>query len=441
MSAVFERIKAHPKFGRGVALTRCARVMDALRSRPGAGAPQVVHVVGSNGKGTTAVMLSRLLVDAGRRVGLFTSPHIYRFSERFQINNRPPTEARLAAAYDAVAAAIADEPALDRDAFGGFEMMTLMAAALFLTDDVDVAVIEAGIGGRFDPTRVFGGRLAVLTSLDLEHTELLGDTLEAIAADKLDVVGPGATVITGRQDPRVGDFLRLTTRLTGKRLIDVSNAWGVAIDGFGIDGMTARLERRDGRTLPVTAATPSAFALENGLLALEAARVCLGDGVAPQTLEEAFARQVASLTLPVRFEVLAHRPLVVADAAHTPAAVATVAEAFAARVAPQRFAVVLGVSVDKKVPAIAAIAARYGATFIAFAAAQKGSDPQGLAAMLARERPNASVTLAADAVDAAARARVLATSGWPVLALGGLFSAAEFATAWRGDDPTALAFY
>lgn len=420
MSAVFNRIKSHPKFGRGVGVARCARVMETLRARPGAGAPRIVHVVGSNGKGTTAAVLACLLAKHGRRVGLFTSPHVYAFNERFRINSRPLPDARLLGAYEEVCAHIRAAPALDLHAFGGFELMTLMAAALFLTPEVDVAVIEAGIGGRWDPTRAFGGDVAVLTALDLEHTQLLGDTLEAIAADKLDVVSAGAAVVTGRHGAALDSRVRHMARRAGKIVLEAA-ASGPAMERAG--------------------ATSSEILRENAQLALEAARYVLGAATGTDGLAAACARCLATLRLPVRCEVLARAPLVVADAAHTPAAAARVAAAFAARVAPAPVAIALGVSTDKNARGIVDAVADIAAACVAFAAAHKGLDPQALTAMLAERRANIPVVAAADARAAVAQARAWRASGWPVLALGGVFSAAEFATAWRGGDVEALSFY
>ncbi len=168
------------------------RMRELLRAL---GDPQLaypsVHVVGTNGKSTTTRMIEALLAAEGLRVGAYTSPHVRRWSERIRIGG---AEADLERVVERV------RP--DAEAAGAtqFEALTAAALAAFAEAGVDVAVVEAGLGGRLDATNVLDSRVVVLTNVALEHTGVLGDTREAIAAEKLAVVGPGAIVVVGEPE-------------------------------------------------------------------------------------------------------------------------------------------------------------------------------------------------------------------------------------------------
>jgi dihydrofolate synthase/folylpolyglutamate synthase len=150
-----------------------------------------VHVVGTNGKTTTTRMLEALLADAGLLVGAYTSPHVIGWSERIRVGSR---EADFDAAIERV------RPDCERLDATQFEALTAAALTAFADAGVDAAVVEAGLGGRFDATNVLRSPVQVLTNVALEHTEVLGDTREAIAAEKLAVVQPGATVVLGEPE-------------------------------------------------------------------------------------------------------------------------------------------------------------------------------------------------------------------------------------------------
>lgn len=444
MSATFARIKAHPKFGRGLPLARGARAWAALRARAGTAwrAPRVAHVVGSKGKGTTAAFLAALLRDVGLRVGLYTSPHIRAFGERFRLDGDVLPEADLAAAYEAVLAAIGEDRALRLDDFGGFEIMTLMAATLFSTRGLDIAVVEAGIGGRFDPTRLFRGELALLTAIDLEHTALLGSTREAIVADKLDVVGPSADVITGWGLEDLDEHIDTLLTLTGKTRRNAAQAWRYGIAGVRDGALEARITAADGAAFAARFATPAPFLVENALLALEAAHALLGPAGPREALIAAVQQRARAFVSPARFEVLNAAPLIVVDAAHTPRAAARAVEAFAALAAGRDALIAAGVSTDKDAEGVLAALAPAAARFLVFPAAHKGAAPETLAALLRRLNPAARVETAATATQAAARVRAhAAETQTPALITGGLFAAVEFAAAWRGEDPADLEFY
>ena len=156
-----------------------------------------VVVTGSNGKGSTAAFCAGIGRAYGLRTGLFTSPHLYRFNERFQVDGAPIGDDDLARLASRIEAAIAEISRRSGERFGAFEAMFALACLYFQERHCDFAVFEAGIGGRYDPVRLVGARVTCVTSVDYEHVELLGNTLELIASDKSDACASGGTIVYG----------------------------------------------------------------------------------------------------------------------------------------------------------------------------------------------------------------------------------------------------
>lgn len=193
------------KFGIKLGLERIREILKRV------GDPQdkyrIVHIAGTNGKGSTAVFYDFALREIGLKVGRFTSPHLSSYRERITINGEPIPEADLAELVTGL------KPILETvaaDGFGPpteFELGTAVALLYFARQEVDVAVVEVGMGGRFDATNIVNPILAVITHIALDHREHLGDTLEKIAFEKAGIVKPGVPVVIGRQEPEIEKYL------------------------------------------------------------------------------------------------------------------------------------------------------------------------------------------------------------------------------------------
>lgn len=192
------------------------RAADSELGQPGEGRP-TVHIVGTNGKGSTAAMLEHALRGAGRRTGLYTSPHLHRVGERIRIDGQPVADSVVQAAADAV---LSSESRAGR-ALSFFEVLTLAALWVFEREAVDVLVLEAGLGGRLDATRVRTSAVTLITRIGMDHQAYLGDTLSAIAAEKGAVMHRGAPAWTEAQDPAAADVLRAQAARVGTRLTQV----------------------------------------------------------------------------------------------------------------------------------------------------------------------------------------------------------------------------
>jgi dihydrofolate synthase/folylpolyglutamate synthase len=187
-----------PKYGDGLCLARLAMLLDALSIDRVRLRKHSVVVAGSNGKGSTAAFCASIGRAFGLRTGLFTSPHLYRFNERFQIDGVPVDDELLEALVLRVATAIADlKQHTLHETFGAFEAQFALACLYFQETECEFAVFEAGIGGRYDPVRLVGADITCVTSVDLEHVNLLGNSLELIACDKSDACISGGTVVYG----------------------------------------------------------------------------------------------------------------------------------------------------------------------------------------------------------------------------------------------------
>ena len=307
-----------------------------------------VHIAGSKGKGSTAAMIEAVLSRAGLRTGLFTNPHLVTLRERTQINRR-------LIGREAFAALVAELRDHLQPVGGGrrrrfrtfFELTTALSFLHFARRQVDVAVVEVGLGGRLDTTNVLTPQVAVLTPIGLEHTHILGDTLAAIAGEKAGIVKPGACVVSAPQEPEAAAVFERRCREQGATLsaagrefdwqVVETSAEGTRIGfrGFGhvLDDITVPLA---GRHQAANAAVAVAVSLK-----LRAK----GWNIADDHIREG----LAGVRWEGRAEVIDRRPWVVLDAAHTVESArslaATLREAFAA----ERLFLVLGMASDKNV--------------------------------------------------------------------------------------------
>jgi len=284
-------------FGIRLGLDRVHRLMTAM------GMPQrrfaSVHVVGSNGKSSTTRFIAAILQRHGLRTGSYTSPHLRSFQERIEVAEEPVPRKRFAAAVQGAAQAAAMvERTLDAgDRVTQFEALTAAAFQELAASQVDVAVIEAGLGGRYDATNVIGSRVQVLTGVGLEHTRWLGPTLVDIAEEKLAVVRDCGTLVSGALDPEVN--------AVAHRVAADHHATLVTAPSFGATPATRDLELR----------AAGAFQRTNFALAAAAAAAFLD-----RPLDPAAVRSAAAETgVPGRLEIVDRRPLTIHDGAHNPA--------------------------------------------------------------------------------------------------------------------------
>jgi len=308
---------------------------------------RVVHVAGSKGKGSTALLAEALLRAAGRSTGTFTSPHLERWTERFRIDGREVPGDALAAAITGLRPhvdALRDGP--EPPSF--FDVTTAAAFQLFAEAGVDVAVVEVGLGGRLDSTNVVAPAVCCITSIELEHTEKLGDTLAAIAGEKAGIAKAGVPLVVGALAAEAAEVVEARARELDCPLARLGQELAVELLAEEVDG--SRFRFADGAfRLELALAAPGRHQVANAALALACVRrVGLVDDA---VLRAAAPRAFAAVELPGRVEILARAPWIVVDGAHTAASARALA-ATLERIPRRRSHLVLSVSAGKDLGAI-----------------------------------------------------------------------------------------
>jgi dihydrofolate synthase / folylpolyglutamate synthase len=206
-------------------LERITDLLDLLGS-PNRAFP-TIHVTGTNGKTSTARMIDALLREFGIRTGRYTSPHLERVTERIALDGAPLDPGRFASTYDDIAPYLEFVDGRHAERVTFFEVLTAMAFAAFADAPVEVAVVEVGLGGRWDATNVVQAPVAVVTPIGLDHVGLLGDTIEAIAAEKADIIHPGAVLVAAPQPPEAARVLAERVATVGASAVGAGRHFGV----------------------------------------------------------------------------------------------------------------------------------------------------------------------------------------------------------------------
>ncbi len=324
------------------------RLMERLGD-PQAGL-SVIHLAGSKGKGSTGLMAEALLGAAGERVGTFTSPHLERWSERFRIDGREVAGELLADAVERIAPHIdALREADPRRAPSFFDALTAIALLLFSEAKVDRCVFEVGLGGRLDSTNVITAAVSCITSIELEHTQQLGNTLAKIAFEKAGILKPGVPSVIGDLRDQAAEVVEMRARELGAPLARLGRDFNLEVLDQDLEGQLVRLT--DG-SLCVDARIAALGSHQACNAALALACVARTPGVVQgKQLIEAAERGFAAVQLPGRIELIGRSPWLLVDSAHTGASAAALA-AVLRRIPRRRSHLVLSISAGKDADAI-----------------------------------------------------------------------------------------
>ncbi|MFZ9628732.1 MAG: bifunctional folylpolyglutamate synthase/dihydrofolate synthase [Ilumatobacteraceae bacterium] len=277
----------------------------------------VIHVTGTNGKGSTTQMISRLLMAHGLSVGTYTSPHLERLNERISRNGESISDDEFAEQV----AAVADIEALTGTRPSYFEAVTLAAFRWFADVAVDVAVVEVGLLGRWDATNVVESQVAVLTNIGIDHTEYAGPTKQHIAAEKSGIVKPASAVVIGETDPELVGIWRAAG---GTSHAVRGEHFGVIENQLALGGRLVDLRTPTTIYPDVFVPLHGRHQGDNAAVALTAVEQFFGAPLDADGGGEGFA----AVVMPGRFEVVGHQPLVIVDGAHNPAGADTCASVF-----------------------------------------------------------------------------------------------------------------
>ncbi len=316
-------------------------------------ARRTVHIAGSKGKGSVAAMVESILRAAKLRTGLFTSPHLHTYTERVRIDGRPLAEdewGRLTAALrDAVEA---EGPQPDGRSLVTFDLLTALAFLAFREQAVDCQVLEVGLGGRVDSTNVFESKdVCAVTAVGLEHTDVLGKTVEKIAAEKAGVIRPGSFVVIGPQPHRAAwEVIAGTAGDAGCPTVDVTQSYSWRRVAHDLGGQTFRLDGPRGVLHPRLPLLGQ-HQLENAATAVACADALTQRGL--PLSDEAVEQGLASVSWPGRMEILSRHPVVVADGAHSRDAARRLRDSLTDYLSCRGAFLIVGASADKDVTGMA----------------------------------------------------------------------------------------
>jgi dihydrofolate synthase/folylpolyglutamate synthase len=415
------------RFGWRLGLETIQHLLDLL-GNPERSVPSA-HIGGTNGKGSTAAMLAAILQAAGHRTGLYTSPHLLDFTERIRVNGRPIGEAEvthLTAQLKELCAAHfphcpTPHPALDRLTHPTFfELTTAMAFQFFRQEATEVAVLEVGLGGRFDATNVITPQVSVVTNVSLEHQEYLGRTLPEIAGEKAGIVKPGVPVVTATRGEGY-EVVRQAAAERGAPLIPIQEAYTWTIRESGLAGQAFDLAGPARRYAGLRIPLAGRHQTENAVAAIAAAEALETQGF--HVGEAAIRHGLEQARWPGRLQIVSDRPRILLDGAHNPAG----AQALAAFVGEHRstlnrLILVFGVLRDKDWEAmLAPLGHLADQTILTHPPADRGADPHEL---VAADRYCPKVEIATDPREGVALARSVAHPEDTILVTGSLYTVA-----------------
>lgn len=298
-----------------------------------------IHIAGTNGKGSTAAMLSSILEEAGYRVGLYTSPFINRFNERMQVNHQPIPDEELAALTEYVrphADAMADSPT-------EFELITALAMVWFARQNCDIVVLEVGMGGELDSTNIIDvPEAAVIAAMGMDHVKELGPTMADIARAKAGIIKEGGRVVSYGGNPEADEVIAAVCRARNASLCQPDFSAIVPGD-FGLEGQTFSYKGWCGLRIPLV----GAYQMNNAAVVLETVEVLRQRGWSVS--DEAVRQGLADTRWPARFEVLRRDPVFIVDGGHNPHGIRATAESLSRLFPGRKITFVTGVMADKDV--------------------------------------------------------------------------------------------
>ncbi|NNN01732.1 MAG: bifunctional folylpolyglutamate synthase/dihydrofolate synthase [Acidimicrobiaceae bacterium] len=270
-----------------------------------------IHITGTNGKGTTSTLTAALLCSTGLRVGTFTSPDLHAVNERIAVNGEPIDDVEFVRLLER----LADVESVSAIALTRFELLTAAALLHFSDEGVDVAVIEVGMGGTWDSTNVIASDVAVLTNVDLDHTAVLGSTIEEIATDKVGIFRSDAIAVVSTTNAVVVEIARERAAAIGTELWLIGENFDLERNDLALGGRSITVRTPYERYEDVLLSLHGIHQGFNGATAITCAEAFLGRALG----EEVVVSTLSKAKMPGRMELIARRPMIVVDGAHNPA--------------------------------------------------------------------------------------------------------------------------
>ncbi|GAA4189590.1 folylpolyglutamate synthase/dihydrofolate synthase family protein [Microbacterium oryzae] len=390
---------------------RTARILELLDD------PQrtfrVVHITGTNGKTSTARIIESLVRAHGLRTGLFTSPHLTRFTERILIDGEPIADAAVADAWDEIEPFVALVDA-ELEAKGDapltfFELLTVLAFVACADAPVDVLVLEVGMGGAWDSTNTADGDVAVLTPIDIDHVNRLGSTVAEIAEVKAGIIKDGAVVVSAAQQPEAAAVIRRAAAARGATVVTEGEEFALVDDRLAVGGQLITVKGLAASYTEEYLPLYGRHQGQNAAVAIAAVEALIGAGsqaIAPEIITEGLQQA----TSPGRLQLVGIEPTVLVDAAHNPHGARALASALTESFDFAEWGIVLGVLDDKDAAGIIAALAPVAAHVFATApSSERAGDVERLADIV--EAAGLRVTVHPGVYDATEAARAWAQQG------------------------------
>lgn len=384
---------------------RTRRVLELL------GDPQatyrVVHLTGTNGKTSTARIVESIVRAHGLRTGLFTSPHLERFTERVMIDGEPIDDGLVADAWDEISPFVdlvdAELAAAGDAPLTFFELLTVLAFVAFADAPVDVAVIEVGMGGSWDSTNTADGDVVVFAPIDLDHADRLGNTIAEIATVKSGIIKPGAAAVSAEQNPAALEVLKAAADARSASLAVEGDAFGLTAQSLAVGGQQISVQGLAGTYDELYLPLYGAHQGHNAALAIAAVESLIGGAEQPLATD-VVADGLAQVTSPGRLQLVGVAPTVLVDSAHNPHGARALVSALEDSFDFDEWGIVLGAFGDKDIAGIVSTVVPAAAHVFATAPdSDRAADPDALADLV--EAAGAHVTVHRDLAEAAEAAR------------------------------------
>ena len=381
-----------------------------------------VHITGTNGKGSVAAMVASVLSVSGYTTGLYTSPHLHTWRERIRVDGRLISEEELSSLVERAKPEI--EAVNQRATYGQlttFELLTASAFAYFSLKEADFQVLEVGMGGKFDATSVITPEVCILTTISLDHTDVLGSSIAEIAVEKTAIIKPGSVVVTSPQPDEAEGVIEKTCLSRGAKLVRVGRDVTRQSLGFDLDKQQLWVKGRLG-SYELTIPLLGQHQIDNAATAVAALEVLVERGF--NISKDSIIKGLAQVSWPGRLQILSRHPLLVVDGAHNPDAARRLRESLEQYFDFDRAILVIGVSEDKD---IAGIAAELSSLFDRVIATRSNHPRAAVPESIVAEfRQRGVDTQAVDAVsEALSLARSLAGTKDLICVAGSLFMVAE----------------
>lgn len=389
---------------------------------------KTVHIAGTNGKGSTAATIASIMKEAGYKVGLYTSPHLIDFTERIKISGKEIEEGEVVRLTECIRSKIQGsefKDELERITF--FEFTTAMALIYFKEEEVDIAVMETGMGGRLDATNVIRPLVSVITNISVEHKEYLGDTIEAIASEKAGIIKDGVPLITGVEQPTAFQVIEKVCSEKGALLYRLGRDFSFQRKGGNTFLYNGIKESFDALTLNLR----GGHQFQNASIAIAAVEMLRDKGflISPEALIDGLGK-VSWLG---RLETVSQSPMIILDGAHNPAGAEVLSRVIKEELKFNRLYLVLGIMADKEIDGIISpLAPLAHEVILSRPKYERASKPSDLLSLAKQYNMNSKAF--EDLREAIDYARSKAGSEDLIIVSGSLFTVGEARGILRQDD-------